>query len=61
MDVLHVPLYAKYIKDIINNKQPLQSMEVVKLTKECSAAILNRLPEKKKDPRCPTITCSIET
>ena len=61
MDILHVPSYAMYIKDIINNKQPLPSMEVVKLTEECSAAILNRLPEKKKDPRCPTITCSIGT
>ena len=36
-------------------------MEVVKLTKECSVAILNYLPEKKKDPGCPTITCSIGT
>jgi len=59
MDVLHVPSYAKYIKDIINNKRPLPSTEIVKLTKECSAAILNPLPEKKKDPGCPTITCSI--
>jgi len=59
MDVLHVPSYAKYIKDIINNKRPLPSTEVVKLTEECSAAILNHLPEKKKDPGCPTITCSI--
>ena len=61
IDVLHVPSYAKYIKDIINNKRPLPSMEVVKLMEECSAAILNRLPEKKKDPGCPTITCSIRT
>jgi len=61
MDVLHVPSYAKYIKDIINNKRPLPSMEVVKLTEECSATILNCLPGKKKDPRCPTITCSIST
>jgi hypothetical protein len=61
LDVLHVPSYAKYIKDIINNKRPLPSIEMVKLTKKCSAAILNRLPEKKKDPRCPTITCSIGT
>ena len=60
MDVLLVPSYAKYIKDIINNKRPLPSMEVVKLTEECSAAILNYLPEK-KDPGCPTITCSIGT
>ena len=34
-------------------------MEVVKLMEECSAAILD-FPEKKKDPRCPTISCSIE-
>jgi hypothetical protein len=61
MDVLHVPSYAKYIKDIINNKRPLPSMEIVKQTKECSAAILNRLLEKKKDHGCPTITCSIGT
>ena len=32
MDVLHVPSYAEYIKDIINNKRPLPSMEGVKLT-----------------------------
>jgi len=59
MDVLHVPSYAKYIKDIINNNRPLPSMEVIKLTEECSAAILNCLPEKKKDPGCPIIACSI--
>ena len=61
MNVLHVPSYAKYIKDIINNKQPLPSMEVIKMTEECSAAILNQLPKKKIDPGCPTITCSIGT
>jgi hypothetical protein len=61
MDILHVPSYAKYIKDIINNKRPLPSIEVVKLTKECSTTILNHLPEKKKDLGCPTITCSIGT
>jgi hypothetical protein len=60
MDVLHVPSYAKYIKDIINNKWPLPTMEVVKLMEECSATILNCLPEK-KDPGYPTITCSIGT
>jgi len=61
MDVLHIPSYAHYIKDIINNKRPLPTMKVIKLIEECSAAILNRLLEKKKDPGCPTITCSIGT
>ena len=59
MDVLHVPSYAKYIKDIINNKRPLPSTKVVKLTEESSAAILD-FPKKKKDPGCPTISCSIK-
>jgi hypothetical protein len=49
MDVLHVPSYAKYIKDIMNNKRPLPSMEVIKLIEECSAAILD-FHETKKDP-----------
>jgi hypothetical protein len=56
LDVMHVPIYAHYIKDIINNKRLFPTMEVVKLTEECSAPILNQPPEKKKDPGCPTIT-----
>jgi hypothetical protein len=34
---------------------------MIKLTEECSAAILNTSPIKKKDPGCPTIDCSIES
>src|SRR5574344_1984192 len=56
---MQVPTYAKYLKDILNNKRALPTTEVIKLTEACSAAILNNLPEKKKDPGCPTITCSI--
>jgi hypothetical protein len=58
MDVLHVPSYTTYIKDIINNKRPLPSTEVVKPTEECRADILD-FPKKKKDLGCPTISCSI--
>ena len=61
LDAIQVPTYARYLKDLISNKRPLPTTEIVKLTEECSAAILNRLPEKKKDPGCPTITCSIGT
>jgi hypothetical protein len=59
LDVVQVPTYAKYLQDILNNKRPLPSTEVIKLTEECSVAILNTSPVKKKDPRCPTIDCSI--
>ena len=36
----------------------MPSVEVVKLTEECSVAILNKLL-KRKDPGNPTISCSI--
>ena len=48
MDVMKVPTYARYLKDIINNKRPLPTTEVIKLTEACSAAILQQLPEKKR-------------
>ena len=59
MDAMKVPTNARYLKDIINNKRPLPTTEVIKLTEACSAAILHQLPEKKKDPGCPTIRCLI--
>ncbi|WVZ58743.1 hypothetical protein U9M48_008983 [Paspalum notatum var. saurae] len=53
-----VPTYAKYLKDILNNKKPPPLAEIVHMTEECSAAILNQPPQK-KDPDSPTIPCSI--
>jgi hypothetical protein len=47
LEAMQVPTYAKYHKDILNNKRPRPTTEFVKLTEECSAAILNTLPEKK--------------
>jgi hypothetical protein len=58
LDALQVSTYAKYVRDILNNKRPLPTTEVIKLTEECSAAILNT-SIKKKDPGCPTIDYSI--
>jgi hypothetical protein len=55
LEAMQVPTYAKYLKDILNNKRPLPTTDMVKLTEECSVAII-----KKKDPGCPTISCSIE-
>jgi hypothetical protein len=56
---MQIPTYAKYIKDILGKKKTLPNTKVVQLTEECSAAILDPLPKKKKDPECPTIACSI--
>ena len=59
MDAMKVPTYARYLKDIINKKWPLPTTEVIELTEACNASIFHQLPEKKKDPGCPTIRCSI--
>ncbi|XP_039778367.1 uncharacterized protein LOC120645669 [Panicum virgatum] len=59
LDTMQVPTYAEYLKDILGNKRVLPPTEVMQLTEECSPAILNPLLEKKKKPRCRTITCSI--
>jgi hypothetical protein len=59
LNVMQVPTYAKYIRDILNKKKPLPTTEIIKVTEECSAAILNTSLIKKKDPGCPTIECSI--
>jgi hypothetical protein len=50
LDAIQVPTYAKYLRDILNNKRPLPSTEVIKLTEECSAAILNTLPGRLASP-----------
>jgi hypothetical protein len=55
LDAMQVPTYAKYIRDILNKKKPLPTTEIIKLTEECSVAILNTTLIKKKDPGCPTI------
>jgi hypothetical protein len=60
LDVIQVPTYAKYIRDILNKKRPLPSTKVIKLTEVCSAAILNKLPEKKKDPDAPLLIAQLE-
>jgi hypothetical protein len=44
---------------ILGNKRTLPTTEVVQSTEKCSTAILDPLLVNKKDPGCPTITCSI--
>jgi hypothetical protein len=48
--VLHIPLYAKFFKDLITKKRSLEDPEVVALTEDYSAVILNNMPKKLCDP-----------
>ncbi|XP_070015699.1 uncharacterized protein [Nicotiana sylvestris] len=60
VDILQeVPKYAKYIKDIVENKMRLTEFEIVALTEECSSRIQGKLPQKMKDLGSLTIQISI--
>ena len=57
--VLHIPLYAKFFKDLITKKRSLEDPEIVALTEECSAVIQNNMPKKLGDPGSFSIPCVV--
>ena len=58
--VTQMPLYAKFLKEILSKKRRFAEEGVVNLTATCSAMIKKNLPEKMKDPGSFTIPCTIE-
>ncbi|XP_073057235.1 uncharacterized protein [Primulina eburnea] len=48
--LVKMPSYAKFLKDILANKQKLEDHITVKLTDNCSALVQNQIPPKLKDP-----------
>ncbi|XP_022019327.1 uncharacterized protein LOC110919361 [Helianthus annuus] len=60
MEVLtQMPKYSKFMRDFLTHKRKIESIQQVTLSEECSAALLNKLPQKKIDLRSFTIPCSI--
>ena len=57
--VTQMPLYAKFLKEILSKKRRIVEEGVVNLTATCSAVIKKNLPEKMKDPGSFTIPCII--
>ena len=57
--VTQMPLYAKFLKEILSKKKKISEEGVVNLTATCSAMIQKKLPEKMKDPGSFTISCTI--
>ena len=57
--VTQMPLYAKFLKDMLSKKRKIVEEGIVNLTVTCSAVIKKELPEKMKDPGSFTIPCII--
>ena len=58
--VTQMPLYAKFLKDILSKRRKIVGEGIVNLTATCSALMKKELPEKMKDPGSFTIPCMIE-
>ena len=54
-----MPLYAKFLKDILSKKRRIVEEGIVNLAATCSALMKKEFPEKMKDPGSFTIPCSI--
>jgi hypothetical protein len=61
LDAMQVPSYARYLKDILNQKRPIPEMDMLVFVERCNAAILDGLPDKMSDPGVSTISCLIGT
>ena len=57
--VTQMPLYEKFLKDILSKKRKIAEDGIVNLTATCSAVIKRGLPEKMKDPGSFNIPCTI--
>ena len=53
-----MPLYAKFLKEILSKKRKIVEEGIVNLTATCSAIIKQKLPAKMKDPGSFTIPYS---
>ena len=48
MDAMKVPTYARYIKDIINNKRPLPTTEVISSLRHVVQLYFNNCPRRRR-------------
>ncbi|KAG9453964.1 hypothetical protein H6P81_006868 [Aristolochia fimbriata] len=57
--VRQMPLYGKFLKEILSGKRKMEEQGTVVLNENCSAILKNELPTKLKDPGSFTIPCEI--
>jgi hypothetical protein len=55
--IQQIPLYAKFLKDLVTVKRKTNVPKKAFMTEQVSAILQCKLPLKYKNPGCPTITC----
>ncbi|XP_074347436.1 uncharacterized protein LOC141686292 [Apium graveolens] len=54
-----MPLYVKFMKEVLSNRKKLKEVEIITLSEECSAVIQCKIPPKLKDPESFSLPCTI--
>ncbi|XP_074356200.1 uncharacterized protein LOC141695890 [Apium graveolens] len=54
-----MPLYVKFMKEVLSNRNKLKEVETITLTEKCSVVIQYTIPPKLKDPGSFSLPCTI--
>ncbi|GKE42555.1 reverse transcriptase domain-containing protein [Tanacetum coccineum] len=58
--LIEMPKFNKWLSTLLRNKEKLKEITITTVNAECSAIILNKVPEKLEDPRKFLIPCALQ-
>ncbi|GJY29344.1 reverse transcriptase domain-containing protein [Tanacetum coccineum] len=58
--LIEMPKFNKWLSGLLRNKEKLEEITITTVNAECSAIIMNKVPEKLKDPRKFLIPCALQ-
>ncbi|GKA70780.1 reverse transcriptase domain-containing protein [Tanacetum coccineum] len=58
--LIEMPKFNKWLSTLLRNKEKLEEIAITSVNAECSAIILNKVPEKLEDPRKFLIPCALQ-
>ncbi|GJX00534.1 reverse transcriptase domain-containing protein [Tanacetum coccineum] len=58
--LIEMSKFNQWLSTLLRNKEKLEEIAITIVNAECSAIILNKVPEKLKDPRKFLIPCALQ-
>ncbi|GJT51650.1 reverse transcriptase domain-containing protein [Tanacetum coccineum] len=58
--LVEMPKFNKWLSSLLRNKEKLEDISITTVNAECSAIIMNKVPEKLEDPRKFLILCALQ-
>ncbi|GJR68297.1 reverse transcriptase domain-containing protein [Tanacetum coccineum] len=58
--LVEMPKFNKWLSSLLRNKEKLKEIAITTVNAECSAIIMNKVPEKLEDPRKFLIPCALQ-